>query len=424
MPTYYWRGILKNSYLLEGEALLMDTRIRWLLDSIACNHPLYYWCYEKDGHILESTCPTEQLLDAIFRHYDSVNLLFHASPDTPLILSNDSNILWLAVWESRNDLLHVLGPFFSLSADTRLRSAVSRVIDTNSTASARWKEQLMQVMSALPVISNILYIQYLLMLHHHVTGEYKQIGDIQYVACKEPAEEKEKESVHAGQTDDRTVNYLTERVMLNRIREGDASFGKLSTETVSQITIRSYTESPLLNFRISVTTLIALCTRAAIEGGLSPTQAYILGDRYIAAVFASSSISEIVNLRKQMIADFTQRVHKCRTNTQYSKPIKSCIDYIDTNLTETLSIDLLAQRLGYSPYYLSNRFKKETGVSVNNYIKFARLEQAKLQLETTNRRIEEIAESLKFSPRTIFDKAFKQNIGLTPAQYRTQHLQL
>lgn len=141
-------------------------------------------------------------------------------------------------------------------------------------------------------------------------------------------------------------------------------------------------------------------------------------------MFAANSISEIVNLRKQMVADFTQRVRKCRTNASYSKPIQSCIDYIDTHLTEALSIDQLAARLGYAKYYLSNRFKKETGITINNYIKFARLEQAKLQLETTNRRIDDIAESLGFSSRTVFDKAFKQNVGQTPAQYRELHLQL
>lgn len=125
-----------------------------------------------------------------------------------------------------------------------------------------------------------------------------------------------------------------------------------------------------------------------------------------------------------MVADFIQRVRKCRTNVRYTKAIQSCIDYIDAHLTEPLGIDLLAERLGYAKYYLSNRFKKETGITINNYIKFARLEQAKLQLETTNRRIDDIAESLGFSSRTVFDKAFKQNVGQTPAQYRELHLQL
>lgn len=254
--------------------------------------------------------------------------------------------------------------------------------------------------------------------------DYAQISDVQYIACIDPDARQADKPAHDRQASDRTVNYLTERVMLNRIREGDPSYSEIPAENLSQITIRSYTDSPLLNFRISITTLIALCTRAAIEGGLSPTQAYTLGDRYISAVFAANSISEIVNLRKQMVADFTQRVRKCRTNASYSKPIQSCIDYIDTHLTEALSIEQMAERLGYAKYYLSNRFKKETGITINNYIKFARLEQAKLQLETTNRRIDDIAESLGFSSRTVFDKAFKQNVGQTPAQYRELHLQL
>ena len=400
------------------------TRIRWLLDVVACNHTLYYWCYEKSGHILESTCPTEQLFDVVFRHYGSVELLFDAPADTPVVLSNDRNILWLAVQDAESELLHVLGPFFSLNADPGLLSSISRVIDSYSNGSPRWKARLQQALEKLPVISNILYMQYLLMLFYSVTGDYAQISDVQYIACTDPDAKQAGEPAHDRQAGDRTVNYLTERVMLNRIREGDPSYSEIPAENVSQITIRSYTDSPLLNFRISITTLIALCTRAAIEGGLSPTQAYTLGDRYISAVFAAHSISEIVNLRKQMVADFTQRVRKCRTNASYSKPIQSCIDYIDTHLTEALGIDQLADRLGYAKYYLSNRFKKETGITVHNYIKFARLEQAKLLLETTNRRIDDIAESLGFSSRTVFDKAFKQSVGQTPAQYRAQHLQL
>ena len=386
------------------------TRIRWLLDLVACNHPLYYWCYEKSGHILESTCPTEQLFDVVFRHYGSVERLFDAPADTPVVLSNDRNILWLAVQDAESELLHVLGPFFSLNADPGLLSSISRVIDSYSNGSPRWKTRLQQALEKLPVISNILYMQYLLMLFYSVTGDYAQISDVQYIACIDPDAKQADKPAHDRQASD--------------IREGDPSYSEIPAENLSQITIRSYTDSPLLNFRISITTLIALCTRAAIEGGLSPTQAYTLGDRYISAVFAANSISEIVNLRKQMVADFTQRVRKCRTNASYSKPIQSCIDYIDTHLTEALSIEQMAERLGYAKYYLSNRFKKETGITINNYIKFARLEQAKLQLETTNRRIDDIAESLGFSSRTVFDKAFKQNVGQTPAQYRELHLQL
>ena len=113
------------------------TRIRWLLDLVACNHPLYYWCYEKSGHILESTCPTEQLFDVVFRHYGSVERLFDAPADTPVVLSNDRNILWLAVQDAESELLHVLGPFFSLNADPGLLSSISRVIDSYSNGSPR-----------------------------------------------------------------------------------------------------------------------------------------------------------------------------------------------------------------------------------------------------------------------------------------------
>lgn len=99
-----------------------------------------------------------------------------------------------------------------------------------------------------------------------------------------------------------------------------------------------------------------------------------------------------------MCIDFIQQVHKCRTNRRYSKAIQSCIDYIETHLREPLTIELLAGRLGYSKYYLSNRFKAETNCSINNYIKFCRIEQAKQILACSQKRIDEIASNWALGP--------------------------
>ena len=99
----------------------------------------------------------------------------------------------------------------------------------------------------------------------------------------------------------------------------------------------------------------------------------------------------------------------------------SC-DYIELHLSEPLNIELLASRLGYAKYYLSTRFKKETGCSVNDYIKFARIERAKMLLSTTTEPIADIAEKIGFLSRSFFANTFKQCVGKTPAQYRKEKL--
>ena len=81
-------------------------------------------------------------------------------------------------------------------------------------------------------------------------------------------------------------------------------------------------------------------------------------------------------------------------------------------------IETLAARMGYAKYYLSTRFKKETGVSVGNYIKFARIERAKLLLATTDKDIAEIAEETGFASRSFFSNTGKRCLGMTPAAYR------
>ena len=395
-------------------------RIRFMLDLIACNQILYYWCYDAEGNILDSTCPTEAVLDSLFKHEEGLLRLNEASVHVPIILSNDKNMVWLAVREAEPQHLHLLGPFFSISGGPLLIDQLTRAI-RNAAGSERWREKMRLAVRELPNISSILYTQYVLMLHYAVLQEWTSSDEIQYVTCGPSVGNPATKSAPRKADRSRMYSYMMERAMLSKVTEGDIS--QVATENnISAISsIQNFTESPLLNLKISVTTFITLCTRASIEGGLSPAIAYSLSDQYISAVFAARSTSEIVNIKKRLYEDFIHRVHNCRTNEQYSKTIQKCIDYIETNLKEPIDLALIADYIGYSKYYLSAKFKEEVHYSMNQYIEFARFEAAKLLLCTTNKRIEEIAEEFQFKSRAFFDKKFKQIYGITPAQYRREN---
>ena len=53
--------------------------------------------------------------------------------------------------------------------------------------------------------------------------------------------------------------------------------------------------------------------------------------------------------------------------------VKKCVHYINTNLHNRLSLDILAKECGISPDYLSVIFKKYMKLSVSQYIKKQRL---------------------------------------------------
>ena len=64
-----------------------------------------------------------------------------------------------------------------------------------------------------------------------------------------------------------------------------------------------------------------------------------------------------------------QRVRQCKQRQHYSATVSGCMDYIETHLFEKISLEQMAKQLGYASYYLSKRFKQETGKTVNDYIK-------------------------------------------------------
>ena len=76
--------------------------------------------------------------------------------------------------------------------------------------------------------------------------------------------------------------------------------------------------------------------------------------------------------------------------------------------------------MGYTEYYLTEKFKKETGQSVSQYIRAARIARAKVLLTSTSLSVREIAERLAFNTPNYFIQSFRALEGLTPAQYRRQ----
>lgn len=71
-----------------------------------------------------------------------------------------------------------------------------------------------------------------------------------------------------------------------------------------------------------------------------------------------------------------------------------------------------------SPGYLSRIFKKETGLSLSDYIIQKRISVAKQLLVKTNLPITTIAERIGLSYASYFKKLFKEKVNMTPQEYR------
>ena len=155
-----------------------------------------------------------------------------------------------------------------------------------------------------------------------------------------------------------------------------------------------------------------------MEGGLSPEIAYPLGDSYIEAAENSRDTGELNELTLTMYHDFIYRVHHLHINPDCSPAIQKCCDYIELNLGKKICISDLANLTGYTEYYLTEKFKKETGVPLFLYIRRAKTERAKMLLASTDLSVQQIAEKLAFSTQNYFIRCFREDAGCSPAQYR------
>jgi len=92
----------------------------------------------------------------------------------------------------------------------------------------------------------------------------------------------------------------------------------------------------------------------------------------------------------------------------------------DHKFQADFSLKKLGEMMGYNPNYLSGLFKKQYGMTFQDYLIHSRIEQAKILLLSTNLKNYEIAESVGFTDVNYFGTRFKKIVGLSPKQYKDQ----
>ncbi len=119
---------------------------------------------------------------------------------------------------------------------------------------------------------------------------------------------------------------------------------------------------------------------------------------------------------------FNRYVLKKNTDDSYRKNerLRDLIDYINNNYQQNLSIDFLANFLGYSKTHFMSVFKQHTGTSCTEFVIQVRLNKACDYLINSSSPILEIATTIGFNNLSNFNRQFKRYYQATPSQYRKQ----
>ena len=112
------------------------------------------------------------------------------------------------------------------------------------------------------------------------------------------------------------------------------------------------------------------------------------------------------------------------SNTQFigartrDRRIQLVLILLEENSHKQLSIEDIAKLVRLSAGRLAHLFKNEIEMSVQQYVTQIRLSKAKHHLESSFLSIKEIAASVGFQNVNRFTAHFKNQVGLTPAEYR------
>ena len=393
-------------------------KVSLLQELVACCDAISTWCYDAKGELLFSNCTDETVLNTAFSAFGCRSILMEHTNiwNNPFLLGTSLGLVWGAAFEREDGVLRrfwLLGPVF-YATTTKGQIELGYDLYRGLELSVAWKEQFMQAAARLPVVTNVLLGRYLLMLHYCLTGQTLHYSDIvmptELLRPAKPAEPTKR---------DRYQVYAAERALLDMVRNGDLNYAEaFSNSSLLSSGVPVSGPDPLRQVKSSITVFTSLVCRAAIEGGVSPEEAYSLGDAYIQRAENARSQQELLNLPATMYDDFIHRVHRCRTNPRYSQAVQKCIDYIELHLEERIRAADLARQTGYDEYYLTHRFKKETGYAVSDYVRFAKIERAKVLLSSTALSVQEIADKLGFSSRSYFIRSFRGVTGQTPSAWR------
>lgn len=387
---------------------------------IPASEKLYMWCYDREGSFVATSCPEREraVLERAFLILDGMERLLSYARDTacsiPQIIGSPIGMQWALSYESERDrtLIFVIGPvFYAPPVESQLRAVLRTYV--HGRENAVWADTLYELLPGLPVMSYAVFTRYVVIVHNMLTDQ--QLG----LEALETGRPQDEDRADPAGSRDRSKVYMAERAMLQVVRTGDINYQNVLQNSISQspgVPIQG--QDPLRQMKTSIVVFTTLVSRAAMEGGLSPEIAYSLGDSYIQSVEDCRDSGELNALSHAMYHDFIYRVHHLRANPDYSHAIQKCCDYIELSLDRRIRAADLATLVGYTEYYLTEKFKRETGQSVSSYIRSAKINRAKMLLDASDLSVREISERLAFNTVNYFIQCFRDATGLTPAQYR------
>ena len=323
------------------------------------------------------------------------------------------------------DIKLIVGPTSQIMADGQKLRALAFELDIPKNEVPAFVDG-MNAIVRMPIET---LLQMMCTLNHFVNhGEKLRISDLtiheaEQETLKTNAEQKRTTRVYAEDASARQAHntLAIEETLMEIVRKGNTAALRELLSQMPAVQGGMIAKDQLRQFKNTFIVTATLVSRAAIRGGMQEDDAFTLSDAYIQRAELLKSHSEILNLQVHMLLEFTEQVEKLHRGKHATKLTLDVANYVRHHLSESISVDAMAQELFLSRPYLSAKFKQETGKTLTDYILAEKTEEAKRLLRYSDKSPSAIAAYLGFSSHGHFCKVFKKYAGVTPNEYREKH---
>jgi AraC family transcriptional regulator len=164
-----------------------------------------------------------------------------------------------------------------------------------------------------------------------------------------------------------------------------------------------------------------------LPGQISKTHWGLSAAIAIQEFFSNGQVGGVFYLESVVSAVLGQIIYRRSTLSQrFKRPpeflepklLKGSLDYIRSNVSQSLSLSDIATMTGFSSYHFARAFKATTGISPYQYVLRCRVELAQQLLQEKGRSLAEVAVEAGFGNQSHMTTVFRRVLQTTPQQYR------
>ena len=211
--------------------------------------------------------------------------------------------------------------------------------------------------------------------------------------------------------------YQNEDALLAAVAQGNTSAAMQIVTSMGAIRFSSRTGDVVRDAKNMTLSFNTLLRRTAYTAGVHPFYIDVMSENYARLIENANTKQEIDDVTPYLVQSYCELIKK-RSTALYSEPVRQILVTIDASIASDLSLKRFANELFLNTSYLSSLFKKETGMTLTDYVNKNRISNAKRLLKSTTLSIQAVAAAVGIPDIHYFTRLFRRETGLSPREYR------